>query len=49
MNNMSSQDAIIPEFYPDVMESVDFQTNMFPVKIETKIRKIKTTYYDLFK
>src|SRR5574344_1079666 len=46
MNNMSSQDAIIPEFYPDVMESVDFQTNMFPVKIETKDKKIKTTYYD---
>ena len=46
MNNMSSQDDIIPEFYPDVMESVDFQTNMFPVKIETKDKKIKTTYYD---
>src|SRR5574344_238001 len=40
MNNMSSQDAIIPEFYPDVMESVDFQTNMFPVKIETKDKNI---------
>ena len=31
-----STDAILPEFYPDVMRSVDFETGMFPVKIMSK-------------
>lgn len=46
MSNLTSKDAIIPEFYPDVMESVDYQTDMFDVKIKTKDGKINTTYYN---
>ena len=49
MNSMMNQDAIIPEFYPDVMESVDYVTQMFPVKVTTKDGKISTTYYDYLK
>jgi capsular polysaccharide biosynthesis protein len=45
IGNMASQDAIIPEFYPDVMESVDFQTNMFNTKVTSKDGKVSTTYY----
>ena len=41
-----STDAILPEFYPDVMRSVDFETGMFPVKIMSKDGTINTTYYD---
>ncbi len=45
-NNMMLSDAIIPEFYPDVMESVDYLTQMFNVKITTKDGKLTTNYYD---
>ncbi len=41
-----SPDAILPEFYPDVMRSVDFETSMFPVKVTSKDGEINTTYYD---
>ena len=41
-----NQDAIVPELYPDLMGSVDFQTSMFPVKIKTLDGKIQTTYYE---
>lgn len=46
MSNMMNQDAIVPELYPDLMGSVDFQTSMFPVKIKTLDGKIQTTYYE---
>lgn len=42
----SSSDAIIPELYPDLMQSADFKTSMFNVPIITSDGKIKTTYYD---
>lgn len=42
----SSSDAIIPELYPDLMQSVDFKTSMFNVSIKTSDGKLKTTYYD---
>lgn len=46
MSNMMSQDAISPELYPDLMESVDFRTSMFPVKVKTLKGDIESTYYD---
>ncbi len=46
MSNMTQQDAILPEFYPDVIESVDFQTAMFPVMVSSKDNKLKTSYYE---
>ncbi len=46
MSNLSNQDAIIPEFYPDVIESVDYTTGMFNVKVKSKDGKISTDYYD---
>ncbi len=46
MSNISNTDAIIPEFYPDVMESIDYQTGMFNVKVRTKDGKISTSYYE---
>lgn len=46
MGNLTSQDAIIPEFYPDVIESVDYTTGMFNVKVTSKDGKIKTNYFD---
>lgn len=42
----SDNDAIIPELYPDLMQSVDFKTSMFDVPITTSDGKVKTTYYD---
>lgn len=45
VSNLTSQDAIIPEFYPDVMESVDYTTDMFKVKITTS-EGVKTNYYN---
>lgn len=46
MSNGISQDAIIPELYPDLMRSVDFQTSMFPVKVTTSDGEVNTTYYN---
>lgn len=46
MSNITNQDAIIPEFYPDVIESVDYTTGMFNVKVVSKDGKINTNYYD---
>lgn len=43
---VDSPDAILPEFYPDVMHSVDFETSMFPVKVTSKDGEINTTYYE---
>lgn len=49
MSNISPQDAIIPEFYPDVVSSVDFLTSMFPIIVKSKDGKLKTSYYDYLK
>ena len=49
MSNMMNQDAIFPELYPDLMESVDFQTSMFPVKIKTSKGNLEMTYFDYIK
>lgn len=46
MGNITSQDAIIPEFYPDVMKSVNYTTDLFKVRVTTKDGKVNTNYYD---
>lgn len=46
MSNMVNQDAIVPDLYPDLVESVDFQTSMFNVKITNQDSKINTSYYE---
>lgn len=46
MSNMMNQDAIIPELYPDLVESVDFQASMFPIKVRTLDGDVEATYYD---
>lgn len=42
----NGSDAIIPELYPDLMQSVDFKTSMFPIPIKTLDGKVHTTYYE---
>lgn len=42
-------DAITPTLYPDLMNSVDFKTALFPVKVKRKDDKAPMTVYDYFK
>lgn len=42
-------DAITPNVYPDLMESVDFKTSLFPIKVQKKGDKKSMTYYDYLK
>lgn len=44
--NQINEDAIVPEFYPDVMESTDFMVGLFNVQVETEDGSVKTTYYN---
>ncbi len=39
-------DAITPALYPDLMNSVDFKTSLFDVKVQRKDDKAPMTYYD---
>lgn len=39
-------DAITPTLYPDLMNSVDFKTSLFDVKVQRKEDKAPITYYD---
>ncbi len=39
-------DAITPTLYPDLMNSVDFKTSLFPVKVTRKDDNKTFTYYD---
>ena len=39
-------DAIFPELYPDLIESNDFLTSLFNVKVKSIDGKINTSYYD---
>lgn len=41
-----SIDAITPELYPDIIGSKDFQTKLFPIKIQTLDGKVSTDYYN---
>ncbi|MCD8297169.1 MAG: Wzz/FepE/Etk N-terminal domain-containing protein [Prevotella sp.] len=47
MNN--SNDAIYPEIYPDLMQSTNFLTGLFDIKVTSKDGKINTTYSDYMK
>lgn len=42
----SNGDAIFPELYPDLIESNDFLTSLFDVKVASLDGTIHTTYYD---
>jgi uncharacterized protein involved in exopolysaccharide biosynthesis len=42
----TTDDAISPKLYPDLMTSNDFIVSMFPVEITTKDGELTTTYYD---
>lgn len=45
-NSGTNADAILPELYPDLMNSVDFKTSLFSVKV-MRDEDMKTfTYYD---
>lgn len=39
-------DAIIPTLYPDMMNSVDFKTSLFPIKVTRKEDGKSFTYYE---
>ncbi len=41
-----SSGVVSPEFYPDLMQSVDFKTALFSVKVKRKEDKRAMTYYD---
>lgn len=45
----TSEDAISPMLYPDLMESRDFIISLFPVQVTTKDQKVSATYYDYLK
>ena len=45
----SSGDAITPTLYPELMNSVDFKTSLFPVKVKRKSDKAPKTLYDYLK
>lgn len=45
-NKLDNEDAISPELYPDLMNSIDFKVSLFPIMIQTKDKKIETTYYN---
>ena len=42
-------DALIPTFYPNLMQSTDFKTSLFPIKVHLKDDKTEMTYYDYLK
>ena len=42
-------DAITPTIYPDLMQSVDFKTSLFLIKVKKKDDKKAVTYYDYLK
>ena len=44
-----SGNAIRPSVYPQLTQSVDFKTSLFPVKVRKKGQKDSMTYYDYLK
>ena len=42
-------DAIMPNLYPDLMNSVAFQASLFPVKVQEEDGDTAMTYYDYLK
>ena len=45
----SSNDAIYPEIYPDLLQSSDFIVGLFGVEVVNKDGSVKTDYYDYLK
>lgn len=43
---LDNTDAIMPDLYPDLMKSVDFETSIFPIRVSTADGTVNTTYYD---
>lgn len=43
---LNSNDAILPDLYPDLMKSADFITQLFPIRVKTVDDSLNTTYYD---
>ena len=41
----AGSDAIYPDLYPDLMESKDFQTSLFSVRVKTLDGEVDTDYY----
>lgn len=46
VKSMSSDDALYPEIYPDLMNSMDFITSLFNVKVKSIDGNINTTFSD---
>lgn len=44
--NLQGSDAIIPDLYPDLIKSVDFQVGLFNINVQTINGDLNTTYYD---
>ena len=42
-------EALFPTLYPDLMNSVDFKTSLFPVKVRQKDSTERISYYDYLK
>ncbi len=49
MNASESSDALYPELYPDIVSSVGFTTELFPVSVEDEEGELKTTLYNYLK
>lgn len=45
-SSSTGSDAIFPELYPHLMESVDFRSSLFPIMITTSDGDVHTTYYE---
>ena len=44
-----SSDALYPELYPDIVSSVGFTTELFPVSVEYEVGVLNTTLYNYLK
>ena len=49
VGNAPSTDAISPTLYPDLIESTDFVTDLFSIRVKTIDGKIDTDYYTYLK
>ena len=51
LGSMSSDDAVYPDLYPDIMKSTPFIVELFPVQVEFKHKKelMTTDYYTYLK
>ena len=45
-NTSGSSEAIFPTLYPEMMNSVEFKTSLFPIKVHEKDSNEEMTYYE---